>query len=233
MGGGFSKDKCKGYLSAGITRANIHRTKKMGAIAKNKDTICSHLNSSNEVNAKIWCETLINDENMIPVYDIACTMCDQVKGRIEYIAKFGPPKDMTQTFATLIHVAPKLNVEELMKVREQLTSVLGKEFVLQADEDYSILNPVVASNIDFKKPEDGEVIYRMLQLAKERNIQYEPSYDMRMAVNAYRDRKGLPDPFDDGSNQQVIPQPQYNPSQGFNNNNQPPPQMPPGGPPGG
>lgn len=37
---------------------------------------------------------------------------------------------MTQTFATVIHVAPKLNVEELMKVREQLGCVLGKEFVL-------------------------------------------------------------------------------------------------------
>lgn len=51
----------------------------------------------------------------------------------------------------------------------------------------------------------------MLQLAKERNISYEPSYDMRMAVNAYRDRKGLPDPFDDGSAPQVMAQPAYNP----------------------
>jgi hypothetical protein len=39
----------------------------------------------------------------------------------------------------------------------------------------------------------------MMQLAKERNISYEPSYDMRMALNAYRDRKGLPDPYDDGA----------------------------------
>mgnify|MGYP006893311415 FL=1 len=57
-----------------------------------------------------------------------------------------------------------------MEVRKQLTVLLGKEFVLQADQDKSILNPMVAANIDFKKPMDGEVIFRLRQLAKERNI---------------------------------------------------------------
>jgi len=124
-------------------------------ISKRKDDICTHLNSGNEINAKIWCETLINDENLLPCYDIASTMCDQLKGRLEYISKFGPPPDMTQTFATLIHVAPKLEVDELMNVRKQLEALLGKEFVLRADEDKTIINSMVADNIDFKKPEDG------------------------------------------------------------------------------
>lgn len=85
MGASFSKDKCNRYLSGGIIRLNIHRTKKCGQVAKHKDTICGHLNSGNEVNATIWTETLINDEAQIPVYDITSTMCDQLKGRLEYI----------------------------------------------------------------------------------------------------------------------------------------------------
>ena len=97
--------------------------------------------------------------------------------------------------------------------------MLGKEFTLQADEDKSIINPMVAENIDFYKPNDGHVIYRMRQLAKERNIQYEPSYDMRIALNNYLDFKGLSDPFDEGNAQPkyVAPAggvPQYNPGQG-------------------
>jgi len=32
----------------------------------------------------------------------------------------GAPKDMDQTLATVIHVAPKLGVEELEEVRKQL-----------------------------------------------------------------------------------------------------------------
>jgi hypothetical protein len=126
-----------------------------------KDDICNHLNAQNEVNAKIWAETLINEENQIPCYDIACTMCDQIRGRLEYLQKFGAPKDMNQTFATVIHLAPKLGVEELEVVRNQLVALLGTEFALQADEDKAMINPVVAENIDFAKIEDGQLVYRL------------------------------------------------------------------------
>ena len=162
MGGAkFTKDKCGAMLRQAITRMNIHRQKKVHSVANLKEKICNELKACNEINAKIWCENLINDEGQIPCYDITHTMCDQVNGRLDYLAKFGAPPDMTQTFATIIHVAPKFQVEELMKVREQLGALLGKEFVLQADEDMKIINPEVAARIDFKKPMDGEVIYRL------------------------------------------------------------------------
>jgi hypothetical protein len=48
----------------------------MGKIAKTKDDICRHLEQGNETNAKIWAETLINEENMVPVYDVVSTMCN-------------------------------------------------------------------------------------------------------------------------------------------------------------
>jgi len=86
-------------------------------------------------------------------------------------------------------------------VRKQLAALLGDEFVMQADEDKTIINPMVAEKIDFIKPEDGQIIYRLRQLAKERNIDYEPSHDMRVALNAYCDRKGLLDPMDNGQSQ--------------------------------
>jgi hypothetical protein len=51
-----------------------------------------------------------------------------------------------------------------------LESFLGKEFVAAADKDKNKINPFIAENIDFKNPEAGEVVFRMRQLAKERNI---------------------------------------------------------------
>jgi len=36
---------------------NIHRSKKLNMIAKQKDDIAKHLMSGNEVNAKIWVST--------------------------------------------------------------------------------------------------------------------------------------------------------------------------------
>jgi hypothetical protein len=63
MGNKFNKEKCAASLRQAVTRMNIHRQKKLNHIAKKKDDICNHLGAQNEVNAKIWAETLINDEN--------------------------------------------------------------------------------------------------------------------------------------------------------------------------
>lgn len=176
-----------------MTRMNIHRSKKLTKIARDKDEVCKHLNAQNEVNAKIYCETLINEEAKIPCYDIAGTMCDQLKGRAEYLSKFGAPKDMNSCFATLIHIAPKMEVEELMEVRKQLTKLLGKEFVKRADEDKTFINKLVAEKIDFRMPPDGETIFRMKELAQERNIIYQPSQEMQKALNQYLDINGKAD----------------------------------------
>jgi hypothetical protein len=144
---------------------NIHRSKKLGAIAKKKDDICKHLEAGNETNARIWAETLINEENLMPVYDVVSIMCDQINGRMTMIAKYGPPADMNQTFATVIHAAPKLDCKELMQVSEQLSIVLDDKFVKESMTNYDLINPVVAANIDFKTPEQGEVIYKLCILA--------------------------------------------------------------------
>lgn len=37
-----------------MSRISIHRSKKLNSIAKKKDDIAKHLESGNEVNAKIW-----------------------------------------------------------------------------------------------------------------------------------------------------------------------------------
>ena len=40
---------------------------------------------------------------------------------------------MDQTFHTIIHAAAKLDVDELIQVRSQLTKLLGKAFAVQSD----------------------------------------------------------------------------------------------------
>ena len=50
---------------------------------------------------------------------------------------------MCHTFHTLIYAAPRLDVDELMIIRKQLGSILGKEFVLKSDTDESCVNRIV------------------------------------------------------------------------------------------
>jgi len=54
--------------------------------------------------------------------------------------KFRVPKDMDQTFHTLIHAGAKLDIDELGEVRRHLERFLGKEFAQQSDSDRSCLN---------------------------------------------------------------------------------------------
>jgi len=49
--------------------------------------------------------------------------------------------------------------------------------VKECDTNYDLINPIVAKNIDFVKAEDGEVVLRMVNLAKERNIEFIPSHE--------------------------------------------------------
>ena len=89
MGAKFDKPACASYLRQAQSRISIHRSKRLGKIAKTKDDIALHLEKGNEMNAKIWAETLINEEAQVPVYDVISTMCDQVNGRLTQIEKFG------------------------------------------------------------------------------------------------------------------------------------------------
>jgi hypothetical protein len=78
---------------------------------------------------------LINDEGMIPCYDIVSILCDQLNGRLKTIEKFGPPKDMDQNFRTLIYASTRMEIDELASVRRYLGKLLGKEFLVQAETD--------------------------------------------------------------------------------------------------
>jgi len=49
----------------------------------------------------------------------------------------------------------------------------------------------VKQNIDFKTPEPGEVVLKLVLLAKERNINYTPTIDSQQELLAYCQRKGL------------------------------------------
>lgn len=69
----------------------------------------------------------------------------------------------------------------------------------------------VAKNIDFKKPDDGEVVLRLVNLAKERNLQYTPTHESLQCLSAYCMRKNIPPPEGvigpDGPVPQYAPQP--------------------------
>lgn len=77
-----------------------------------------------------------------------------------------------------------------------LTNFLGKDFVQMSDNEPSCINKEILANINLKIPEEGEKIQKLVEVARERNINYVPSPEARMALNSYLDRKGIPNPLD-------------------------------------
>ena len=94
-----------------------------------------------------------------------------------------------------------------MQVRKMISPLFDKQFVKECDENYDMLNPVVAANVDIKIAEQGEVILRLCNLAKERNIDYIPSAESISVLNAYCMRKEIPCPLDNGNAPAYVPQP--------------------------
>jgi hypothetical protein len=96
----------------------------------------------------------------------------------------------------VIHAAPKLDIQELMEVSKQLSTVLSKEVVQEMHTNKDLINRLVADNIDYVTPEPGAVIYKLCLIAKERNIDYTPTQDSQMVLFAYCDNRGLQIPID-------------------------------------
>ena len=99
---------------------------------------------------------------------------------------------------------------------------MGVEYVKASDNDESTVNKVVVEKINFKIPEEGEKISRLLEIAKEKNVDYQPSEESIMAYNMWIERKGFKPISMEEANLAV---PVYNPG-GSNNGG---PGMPPGG----
>lgn len=57
------------------------------------------------------------------------------------------------------------------------------------------MNKVIAENINIRIPEDGEKIKRLVEIAKERNIDYKPTPESMRNLSDYCDRKGIPNPL--------------------------------------
>ena len=122
-----------------------------------------------------------------------------------------------------------MEIDELINVRKQLEKVMGKEFAQQSEFDDSCIHKIVAEKINLKIPEEGEKVKRMIEIAKERNIDYKPTQEAYQALIEYCDRKGMPNPMTEGGAQPpmaAMPPPMYNPMAGQPMGGMPPPMNP-------
>ena len=88
--------------------------------------------------------------------------------------------------------------------------LLDKKFVQECYTNYDLLNPLVAANVDYKTIEQGEVILKLVTLAKERNISYVSSQESSTVLFAWCLRKNIQPPISvlGGSAPVYVPMPE-------------------------
>ena len=84
-----------------------------------------------------------------------------------------------------------------------------------------MFNEQVVANINIRIPEEGEKIKKLVEIAKDKNIDYKPSNEALIALRDYCDRKGLDNPLNQVQQRAVVDgaiPPPYNPTQGMDFN---------------
>ena len=114
----FNETKCISNLRKAIPRLNYLKMQNLAHISDTKSKICELLSKGKEIEASIHCSSLINDQRHLTCMELAPTLILNIQSRIDYISKHGVPKDMHVTVASLMLVAERLGIDELMEVRK-------------------------------------------------------------------------------------------------------------------
>ena len=76
---------------------------------------------------------------------------------------------------TLVYAAHRSTIDELITVRTEFQKVYGPEFIHASEADPNNINEIIRENINLIMPEKGRKIARLMEIAREENIQYHPT----------------------------------------------------------
>jgi Regulator of Vps4 activity in the MVB pathway len=143
-------------LKMAVHRFQMASNKKSALLKQNMREVAVLLaeDPPREEKARIRAESLIRDDYMIEAYDILSLNCELLSERIKLIqhTKECPP-DLVSCISTLIYAAPRVDIPELITIRQQFKSKYGKEFDENAMNNVGgVLNERVVSKLSVQPP---------------------------------------------------------------------------------
>jgi hypothetical protein len=166
----------------------------MNELDKVKDKILTYVNNGDLNSALIYIENYINEENKVKCYDVLCTMCDQLKGRIGAIESFGVTEDIQANVNAIIYASQRMDVKELQELAKifkgQMDKVLYKEAVSGV-----CINPTIRDNVDYKSCEEGETYLKLHNLCAASGTVLVPPEEWKGVMREYCYRNKLSYPY--------------------------------------
>lgn len=133
-----------------------------------------------EEKARIKAEALIRDDYMIEAYDILSLNCDLLSERIKLIqhSKECPP-DLISCISTLIYAAPRVDIPELVTIRQQFKAKYGKQFDENAMNNAGgILNERVVTKLSVQPPAAFLVQTYLETICERFEVEWSPTFKL-------------------------------------------------------
>jgi len=166
----------------------------MNELERVKDKILEFVKNGDLNSALIYIENYINEENKVRCYDVLCTMCDQLKGRIGAVESFGVTEDIQANVNAVIYASQRMDIQELRDLAKifkgQMDTVLYKEAVSGV-----CINPIIRDNVDYKSCEQGETYLKLHHICAETKTVLVPPEEWKQIMREYCYKNKLPYPY--------------------------------------
>jgi hypothetical protein len=159
-----------------LSRLRLQSTKRQASLKPQKKEIAKLLDEGKEVTARALTEQLIRDEKSLEAYAQLEIFCEQFLARLDAIARESyMPKDLIVCLCSLVYAAPRVDVEELKKVANNLELKYG---TLWSDSCHSNLHgqvhPQIFSNLSIGRSPAAIVDEYMTSIAKDYDVDWSP-----------------------------------------------------------
>ena len=165
----------KTFIMIAQTKLSLFRNKKIDIIKKKKLEIAKCLKENNLDVAKAKMDSLIREEDAITSYDILGPLLEILKERVTYIISSSEcPPDLRAQLDSVIYASIRLDLEELMKLRDLILRKYGSAYIQKAENNVDkLVNINLVEKLKIKPASDAFLIIRLKQLCKEKKIPFE------------------------------------------------------------
>lgn len=174
----YTESKIKPYLKMAVQRLQIAKNKKVNLSKHSKREIANLLRADKEEMARIKAEHIVREDFTIEAYEMLELLCELLHERIRLITNSSkePPSDLMEAISGIVWASTRIDNEELQVVRKQLAKKFGQKFIKSIiDNSSQMVNPRLLRKLSADAPSAKLVQGYMSEIAKEFNIDWEPT----------------------------------------------------------
>ena len=165
-----SISELESYIELSKNELKKLRNNISGIISQKKLEIINCLKENQLEVAKAKIDSLIREEKILPIYNILLPLLEILKEKLVYIISNNEcPSDLRNTLDSIIYVSSRLEIKELLILRDLIMRKYGSSYIQKAECNADrLVNIELIERLKLEeKPNDEKIIKRLKQLMEE------------------------------------------------------------------